>query len=322
MRRSRGDRDSQRVRVLLLLFDGAEILDFAGPLQVFHEANAFGADYELHHCGLMPTTIAAQGMQIGALEPLPDPRASDLVLIPGSELNKIKVPTALRRWLIAAANAGAQMCSVCTGAFILGEAGLLDGKKATTHWKRVDELHERFPQARVEDDVLFTIDGNIICSAGIAAGIDMALALIEDHHGAWMASRVAREMVVYTRREGHHSQQSVYLDHRSHMDPVIHEVQDHLATHPDERSALPALARKARMSVRTLTRKFRAASGVSIAEFRTRARLEKAASLLHAPEMTLERVAELSGFRDAAHLRKAWAKVQPTPLRRRAARIH
>jgi transcriptional regulator GlxA family with amidase domain len=315
-------RVAERIRVLLVLFDGAEILDFAGPLQAFHEANALGASYELHHCGLSPSMVAAQGMQITALEPLPDPQARDLVLIPGSELSKIKVPAALRRWLHAAAKAGAQLCSVCTGAFVLGEAGLLDGKKATTHWKRVDELRQRFPRARVEDDVLFTVDGNIICSAGIAAGIDMALALIESHHGAWMASRVAREMVVYTRREGHHSQQSVYLDHRSHMDPMIHEVQDHLAMHPDERSALPTLARKARMSVRTLTRKFRAASGVSIAEFRTRARLEKAASLLHAPEMTLERVAELSGFRDAAHLRKAWTKMQPTPLRRRAARIH
>src|SRR6185436_6331438 len=111
-------RVNDRMRVLLLLFDGAEVLDFAGPMQAFHEANTFGANYELHHCGLSPTTMAAQGMQIAALEPLPEPRASDLVLIPGSYLSKIKVPTALRRWLIAAANAGAQMCSVCTGAFI------------------------------------------------------------------------------------------------------------------------------------------------------------------------------------------------------------
>lgn len=315
MREARGIRDPNRIRILLLLFDGAEVLDFTGPLQAFHEAMSLGAAYELHYCGLSPTAITAQGLQVSALEPLPQPEANDLVLVPGGD-HTMKAPTELRRWLVAAANAGAQICSVCTGSFILGQAGLLDGKKATTHWKRVAELKQRFPRVRVMDDVLFTEDGRIICSAGIAAGIDMALAVVEGHHGAWMASRVAREMVIYTRREGEHTQQSVYLDHRAHMEPVIHEVQDFLATHPDERSALPEIARKARMSVRTLTRKFRAASGLSIADFRTRARLEKAASLLHAPEMTLERVAEQSGFRDAAHLRKAWAKWRATPLRR------
>jgi transcriptional regulator GlxA family with amidase domain len=304
-----------RVRVLLLLFEGAEVLDFAGPLQAFHEAIALGAAYELHYCGLAESVLTAQGLRMSALAPLPEPRADDLVLIPGGD-HTMKVPAALRRWLQAAAHAGAQLCSVCTGAFLLGDAGLLDGRKATTHWKRLAELKQRFPHARVVDDVLFTTDGRVICSAGIAAGIDMALAVIEEHHGAWMASRVAREMVIYTRREAQHTQQSVYLDHRAHMDPVIHELQDRLAMHPDERSTLPALARQTRMSVRTLTRKFRVASGVSIAEFRTRARLEKAASLLHAPEMTLERIAEQSGFRDAAHLRKAWAQWRATPLRR------
>src|SRR5262245_4247399 len=124
-------RTHDRMRILLLLFDGAEVLDFAGPMQAFHEANALGAHYELHHCGLAPTILAAQGMQIGALEPLPEPRASDLVLIPGSDLSRINVPVALRRWLTVASNTGAQLCSVCTGSFVLGEAGLLDGKKAT-----------------------------------------------------------------------------------------------------------------------------------------------------------------------------------------------
>jgi transcriptional regulator GlxA family with amidase domain len=310
-----------RIRVLLVLFDGAEILDFAGPLQAFHEANLLGAQYELHHCGLAATAMSAQGIEIARLEPLPEPQANDLVLVPGSDLGRITtVPAALRRWLIAASRAGAQICSVCTGSFILGAAGLLDGRKATTHWKRVDELQKRFPQSRVVADALFTIDGNIICSAGIAAGIDMALAVIEQHHGAWMASKVAREMVIYMRREGHHTQSSVYIDHRSHMDAAIHELQDLLASRPDARLHLPALARRARMSARTLTRKFRAATGLSIAEFRTRARLERAAALLHAPELTLERVAERSGFRDAAHLRKAWKKWNASPLRRAVSR--
>ena len=127
-------------RILFVLFDGCEILDVSGPLQAFSEANAFGARYELLYVGTTPTVRTAQGLELSSIAGLPEPDATDRVIVPGFAMRTTKAPTAVIRWLARAAGAGAEMCSVCVGTFALGEAGLLDGRRCTTHWKRVDEL--------------------------------------------------------------------------------------------------------------------------------------------------------------------------------------
>jgi transcriptional regulator GlxA family with amidase domain len=311
------------VKVVLALFPGCEILDLAGPLQAFYEANALGATYEILNCGMSTTVCSAQGLQLGSLLPLPPISQGDLVIIPGYDVDRTHIESQLVRWVRSAYDAGARVCSVCTGAFIMGEAGLLDGRRCTTHWKRLEQLQRRFPTARMLNDALYTRDGRVICSAGIASGIDVSLAIIEQDFGARIAAKVAREMVVYMRRDGHHPQLSIYFDFRSHADHAIHAVQDRILHDAASKSSLGELARLARMSTRSLTRAFRNATSISIAEYRTRVRLQNAASLIEASELGMEQIAAQCGFRDASHLRKAWKAAHgqsPSQARKRPVR--
>lgn len=287
-------------------------------MQTFDEASQLGADYRTVMCGTAPEIDTAQGLHLSALHALPRVSKDDLVVVPGFRLHDQRAPASLVRWLREAHDTGAHIASVCTGAFVLGKAGLLDDRRCTTHWKRVRELQRAFPRARVVKDMLFVRDGNVTSSAGIASGIDMALALVDEHHGPVLAARVAREMVVYMRRPGGQGQGSVYLDYRTHLSSGIHEVQDHLIAHPETHDTLADLARIARMSPRSLTRVFRQATGTSVLAFRTRVRLERARTLMHDPGLTLERVAELCGFADARQLRRLWKKTYGVPPRRAA----
>jgi transcriptional regulator GlxA family with amidase domain len=296
-------------------------LDFAGALQALAECNTFAGDpYEILHCGASESIVTAQGLTLSALRPLPEPRASDVVFVPGFPLSGGRVPAAIPRWLKASAAAGARINAVCTGAFILGEAGLLDGRRCTTHWKRTAELQRAFPHAHVLTGRLFVSDGNITTSAGVASGIDMTLDFIEQQHGARIAAQVAREIVVYIRRDGSQKQESIYLAHRTHVDPGIHAVQDWLVAHPEEKRGLAELAAIANMSERNLTRTFARATGISIGEYRQQIRLEHARTLLRNPDLTIEAVAERSGFADARQLRRLWlAAYGVSPRQARAA---
>jgi transcriptional regulator GlxA family with amidase domain len=297
-------------RIVFALFPGAEILDFAGALQAFHEANGLlpRGGYEILLCALTAELLTAQGLHLAALRPLPETDAHDLILVPGYELDRTTVPRKLVDWLRAADRAGARICSICTGAFTLGEAGLLDGRACTTHWKRAAELQRRFPRARVLEDRLFVEDGRIATSAGIASGIDLSLSLIERDHGPQLAAQVAREMVVYLRRDAGHSQGSVYLDFRNHLHPGIHRVQDFLLQHPERSARLAELAPLACLGERQLTRVFRRETGTSIAGFRQRVRLEQTRALLSNPALSVEDVAQQCGFADARQLRRLWKR--------------
>lgn len=312
-------------RVLFALFEGCEILDFAGPLQTLYEANSLlgnsSAPYQLVHCAPKPRICTAQGVEIGQLFHLPKVNAGDRIFVPGYQVERNVVPRALIQWLREGNASGAQICSVCTGAFALGEAGLLDARVCTTHWKRTVELQHRFPRAMVAHNRLFVEDGPIMTSAGIASGIDMTLALIEHDHGPCAAAAVAREMVVYIRRDALQTQGSIYLEFRTHSNPVIHAVQDYLIANPELRCTLADLVHLTGMSERNLTRAFRQATGISITEFRQRLRLEHAKSLLDNPELTIEDVAAQSGFPDARYFRRLWKEqhgVSPRRSRRRS----
>jgi transcriptional regulator GlxA family with amidase domain len=302
--------------VIFLVLPEVEILDLAGPLQAFNDANAAHPRYRVRTVSTHPRIRTSQGLWLDALEPLPEASSGDLIVVPGMPYAATQKPDRKAvRWLQKAAAAGGSIASVCTGAFVLGEAGLLDGRRCTTHWSRVGELQARFPAARVLADRLFVTDGAITTSAGIASGIDMALALIESAHGPLAAAEVAREMVVYIRRDGSQKQQSVYLDYRTHLHPGIHRVQDHLVRHPEERVRLDVLAAAAGMSARNLTRVFRKTTGISVREFTTRVRLELAGSLLHDPGLSVEGVARRCGFDSARQLRRLWRAAYGTSPR-------
>jgi transcriptional regulator GlxA family with amidase domain len=295
-------------RVTFVVLPGVDLLDLAGPVEVFHAANPLGGDYHVRITGPQPAVRARQGVALAELEPLPDGvGAGDLVVVPGMSMESARqAPASVHAWLRKAHDAGAHVCSVCVGAFVLADAGLLHGRQCTTHWSCIADLRERHPGARVLDNRLFVDDGRITTSAGIASGIDMALSMVERRHGPLVAAAVARELVVYLRRDGAHQQQSVYLDYRTHLHPGIHRVQDWLVAHPAQKTTLEALGRMAFMSPRHLTRTFRQATGISIKEFTTRLRLELARNLLNDPALTIEAVAARCGFDTPRQLRRVW----------------
>jgi transcriptional regulator GlxA family with amidase domain len=315
--------------VIFVVLPEVEILDLAGPLQAFSEARG---RYRIRVCSTQDRVRSHQGIVLADLDRLPEidrgsqiadrrgdaARAVDgavglrsaicdlrsIVVVPGMPYAAtMKVERAVTRWLASAARAGAHIASVCTGAFIVGKAGLLDGRRCTTHWSRTSELARRFPRAKVLDDRLYVSDGNLTTSAGIASGIDMALAFIEQADGPIVAAEVAREMVVYLRRDGAQKQSSVYLDYRTHIHPGVHRVQDFIVQNPRSRVTLGDLAELAGMSSRSLTRTFRAATGISVHQFSTRVRAELARTLMHDPGLTMEAVAQRAGF-SARQLRR------------------
>jgi transcriptional regulator GlxA family with amidase domain len=310
-------------RVIFLILPGLEILDLAGPLQAFHEANLCGADYDVLLCSPATSIQTEQGLRLADLQPLCQIAQSDMVVVPGvrfAELNRAS--QGIIKWLCDASARGAQISSVCTGAFILGYAGLLDGRQCTTHWSRIEELQRQFPNAKVITNRLFVDDGQITTSAGIASGIDLTLSLIERRHGPRLTAAVAREMVIYLRRDGSQKQDSVYLDYRTHLHPGVHRVQDALISQPEERRTLRELAAIANMSERNLTRIFRETTGISVGEYIEKLRVELAKSLLADSRLSIEAIATRVGFEGARQLRRTLKKllgVSPSIFRRSSA---
>ncbi len=291
--------------MIFVVLPEVEILDLAGPLQAFYEANATRARHRVRVCSPRERIESHHGVVLADLDPLPDEVGDALVIVPGMPYARTeRLDRSVVRWLVRAARQGAHVASVCTGAFVLGEAGLLDGRRCTTHWSRTGELARRFPRARVLVDRLFVTDDNVTTSAGIASGIDMALAFIEQSDGPVVAAEVAREMVVYLRRDGSQEQESVYLDYRTHLHPGVHRVQDRIVRDPTTPMTLASLAELAGMSERHLTRTFRQATGISVHDFTSRVRVELAKSLMHDPSLSMEAIAQRCGFTSARHLRR------------------
>lgn len=305
-------------RIVFVVLPDVNLLDLAGPAQVFHAAAGMGAPYRVVFCASQPELGSAQGLTLAHLEPLPPVGEGEVVLVPGvhlhaQALDDTWIDPAVVRWIAEASRAGAHVASVCTGAFALGEAGLLDGRRCTTHWQAVPLLQSRYPRAMVEEAMLFVQDGRITTSAGIASGIDLALALVERAHGPLLAAQVARYLVVYLRRNGSHAQHSIYLDYRTHLHPGVHRAQDYLVASLTAPVSLTDVAAAARMSVRSLSRAFKEATGLTPLQYHQRLRLELGAALLSSPELSIEAIAERCGFDDARHFRRLWRRTFGAP---------
>ena len=304
-------------RLVILVLPEVHLLDLAGPVQVFSEAADLGAPYELCWVGVSGSVPSAQGVVLGGLRALPEPRATDLVLVPGVAARALDglgggwVP-----WLRAALACGARVASVCSGSFALGKAGLLDGRTCTTHWALLKRLQRAHPRARVVQNRLFVKDRSVITSAGIASGIDMALSLLEDDRGPLVVAKVAREMVVYLRREGDRGQESVFLNYRTHLHPGVHRVQDWLVCHPERRPTLQEMGQLAGLSARQLTRVFRKETGITPHDFAQRVKLEVARDLLRNSTLKVEAVAAECGFADGRQLRRLWRQAHGTRISR------
>jgi transcriptional regulator GlxA family with amidase domain len=300
-------------RVIFILAPGVHLLDLAGPVQAFDSAAGCGANYRLHFTGSSSQIPSAVGIALtgfGPIIPANELDQNDLVIVPGvrwrGRTRREVLSESMRDYLRIAHRGGATVGSVCSGAFGLGEAGLLDGRRCTTHWSCVKELQRRYPNAEVVDNVLFVQDRGVTTSAGIASGIDLALSFIEQDYGPQMTAKVGRDLVVYFRRTGTHHQLNVYLDYRAHLHSGVHRVQDWLNEHPTEPAPLPRLASLAAMSESTLTRAFRANTGLTPLQYQQKVRLGMAANLMRDHRLTLEVIAERCGFADVRHFRRLW----------------
>ncbi|MGH3214163.1 MAG: GlxA family transcriptional regulator, partial [Trebonia sp.] len=304
--------------VLIVLFDGVQSLDVTGPLEVF--ANA-GAAYHVTTASLggHPVT-ASSGLR---LMPAADLRelsgGRDLLLVPGGPGARQADP-ALVRWLAGHARKAERIASVCTGTFLLAAAGLLHGRRVTTHWAHCAELAARYPDLTIDPDPIFIKNGNVATSAGITAGIDLALALVEDDLGRDVALAVARELVVFLRRPGSQSQFSAQLSAQVADRAPLREVQQWIAEHPAADLSVDALADMASLSPRQFARAFAAEVGMPPGRYVDRARLEAARRRLEDTAGGVEETARACGYGTSEAMRRAFVRalgVSPAEYRRR-----
>ncbi|QFU86057.1 GlxA family transcriptional regulator [Amycolatopsis sp. YIM 10] len=293
--------------VAFLLVPELHLLDLAGPAQVFSSAGDLGLDYRLRYLAERPEVPTAQGVPLNAEVEWPTLTRDDLLVVPGWRAPELRrngpISDEALAWIRAHHRAGGLVASVCAGADALGRAGLLDGRRCTTHHALQDELARRYPLATVVRDVLYVTDGRVVTSAGIASGIDLSLHLIAVRHGPGFAARIAREMVVYARRNGEEPQASAMMRHRDHLNDAVHRIQDLIDERFAERLRLADLARSAGCGERTVTRLFGRVTGLTPLRYQQVLRLERAEHLI-GQGMTVEHAARAVGFEDARMLRR------------------
>lgn len=298
-------------KFVFLVLPQVHILDLAGPDQAIHEAIDFGALYETSYCGISENVVTTSGLPFGTIAHFSKTtlHPGDFLMIPGSSYAYLSSKFFLQSkslfaWLRQQYENGVNICSICMGAFVLAESGLLDGRQCTTHFKKTAALQSRYPQIEVIENVLFTEQERLYTSAGIAAGIDLTLHIIEKLNGAFFAHQVARELVVYNRRKGGDVQQSVLLQFRNHIHAGIHQVQDYLIHHFFQKTPLAQLAEMANMSERNFTRIFRKETGLSVNGYITQLRIAKATALLQNPDTSVAKVAQHVGLKSEKQLRR------------------
>jgi transcriptional regulator GlxA family with amidase domain len=313
-------------KIAVFAYDGVELLDVVGPLETFATASSLAggslSPYAVEVVAEKKGMIrSSSGLAIEATGSLHSLRDVDTLLVAGgAAIDMVCTRSGVTESIAKHARTVRRIGSVCTGALLLAKAGLLDGRRAATHWnwcKRLSDLH---PAVQVEKDPIFICDGNVWTSAGVTAGIDLALAMIEEDHGPDLALRVARELVMFRKRPGGQSQFSIELTAQSTRDDKIRRVQESILENPAADLSVDALAEQALMSPRNFARVFKRETGYSPAEFTECARLEKARACLESTAISIEEVAATCGFRSADVMRRAFLRhldVTPTDYRER-----
>lgn len=307
------------MKVHFVVLPHVYLLDLAGMADALRNANAAAGrtlfDCRFHGTGAAATTSI--GLPLGDLEPLPTTLDDGaLVVLSGvTPLAAMDGPaaTTVVRWLRTRIGPYQRVACICAGAFLAARAGLLDGRACTTHHEDCDALAERFPAAVVRRNRIFVVDGPVMTSAGVTAGIDLALHLIADEAGPVVAARVARTLVVYLRRTGADEQLSPWLAHRNHLHPVVHRAQDAMLADPVRDWTLATIAEAAHTSVRHLSRLFRDETGTTALDYLRGLRVAIARERLATTNLSIERVAEAAGFTSAHHLRRAWRHHDDAP---------
>jgi transcriptional regulator GlxA family with amidase domain len=298
----------------IVAFPDVQLLDVAGPLQVFESANS-----ELRQRGRPPayvTRVIARSSPLvssAGLGLMPSPlcrsdRPVDTLLVAGgSGVHEAIADAKLVRWLATRAMTARRVASVCTGAFLLGAAGLLDGKRAVTHWNECSRLSQLYPKAHIETDPIFIQDGALWSSAGVTAGIDLSLAMVEADIGHAISMAVARDLVVFLKRPGGQTQFSAALSLQD-RDSCFDRLHGWMANHLSNDLSVPALAARAGMSERTFVRRYRSGVGLTPARAVETLRVEATRQLLISGELPIKRIAQKCGFGSEETLRRSFVR--------------
>ncbi len=315
----------------MLAYPGAQMLDITGPLEVFARSARFLVEQGLRADPVYEVELIAErrgpvktssGIEILAARSLAAVRGPlDTLLVAGGvgSRDALRSPVLLG-FLRRMAPRVRRLASVCTGAFLLAEAGLLEGRRATTHWAYCGELAKRYPQVRVDPDPIFVRDGRIYTSAGVTAGMDLALGLVEEDLGRTVALEVARQLVLFLKRPGGQSQFSAQLAAQSAEREPLRDLQAWVSDHPEADLAVERLARRAAMSPRHFARVFQREVGVTPARFILRLRVDAARRRLEESRDSVESVAAACGFGSAEVMRRAFlrtVRVSPSAYRSR-----
>ena len=317
---TRNPMQPSRRKVALIGYPGAQSLDLIGPWEVFAMANRFSGQalYELHLAA--PTSgpiLSNSGLSLGEATAVSDlPAGLDTILIAGGDEAGLQAISEgpVVDWLRRRATDTRRVGSVCSGAFVLAAAGLLDGRRATTHWEVCGELKTDHPLVEVEPDSIFVADPPIYTSAGVTAGIDLCLSFVENDHGPELALAVARNLVLFMRRPGGQTQYSAGLNVQSAATPKLRMLISEVIAQPVGDLSLAALAARAGMTERTFSRVFQRETDLTPAAFVEAARVDRAKALLETSDWPLARVAERAGFGSLDALHRAFLKrVKATP---------
>ncbi|MEU9342256.1 DJ-1/PfpI family protein [Streptomyces sp. NPDC048278] len=307
------DRPSGRkpLLVTVLVFPGVRLLDVTGPVEVFSSANEFGGRYRVRMVspdGADVTTSAGTGLRVDlAAAQVRD--VTDVLVVPGGpEWPSLVKDDALLDAVRALDARSLRTASVCTGAFLLAAAGLLDGRTATTHWRFTDQLALRYPRVTVATDALFVRDGRVMTSAGVSSGIDLSLALVEEHLGADAARATAKDMVVFMQRPGGQSQLSVRTRTPRARQEMLRRVLDAVAEDPSAPHTVAAMARLAGVSPRHMTRLFHEELTTTPAGYVEQVRMEAAQAMLEGSDDPMATVARRTGFGSPESLRRAFVR--------------
>ncbi|MFE7709346.1 GlxA family transcriptional regulator [Streptomyces sp. NPDC057486] len=309
--------------VVIVAFDQVQLLDVSGPLEVFTTANRYGARYDVRvvsATGLDALTSCGLRIEANAsIEQLP--RHVDTLLVPGRrDWQHATADDGLISLVDGLATRARRVTSVCAGAFLLARTGLLDGRRATTHWELAPELATAYPKVRVEPDPVFVRDGHVVTSAGVTAGIDLALALVEEDHGADVAREVARQLVVFMARPDGQSQFSIRMTPQPPQHPLVRRAMDEITTDPTLPHGVDALAAGLGVSTRHLARLFRQETGMTLGRYADAVRVEAAQVLLSSGTTSVEEVAQQAGFGSSETMRRVFQQtfgVSPTVYRAR-----
>ncbi|KAB2964800.1 MAG: GlxA family transcriptional regulator [Zoogloea sp.] len=318
-----------RRRVYVLLFPGFVLLDATGPIQVFSTTNNQCRDegvpggYDIHVVSQTggPVTSASGITLLTEALPKEEELSGATLLVPGTQdLSILDQSQALCAWLSRSHEYTARTCSVCTGAFLLAASSLLDERRATTHWMDAQALQTRFPQVHVDADAIYVQDGRVWTSAGISAGIDLALALVESDLGRPLALRIAHRLVLYLKRSGGQRQYSAELHAQTEENSLSGRLSKWLLERLDKSVSVDEMASALAVSSRTLHRQLIKETGRTPAAWLKRLRLESACRALANPELSLKQIAYRSGFGDEYNMRRTFhleLGVTPSEYRKR-----